>query len=144
MGTLSKSPAPQIDSSGNPFSTVGGEYSTSNSATAFTGVVIAPAKVAPPKPACWRVAIPSPLPCPPATRRCRLGQRWPDRYCPPTAAPLCAGAWPWRAPANRGFLPQSPHKTNHPTHHAQTARWWPKCLGSRRSSRRAFGQIRLF
>lgn len=55
MGTLSKTPAPQIDSSGNPFSPVGGEYSTSNSATAFTGVAIAPAKVAAPKPAPDRI-----------------------------------------------------------------------------------------
>jgi hypothetical protein len=55
MGTLSKTPAPQIDSLGNPFSTVGGEYSTSNSATAFTGVVIAPAKIVAPKPAPDRI-----------------------------------------------------------------------------------------
>ena len=55
MGTLSKSPAPQTDSSGNPFSPVRGEYSTTNSPTAFTGVVIPPAKVAPPKPAPNRI-----------------------------------------------------------------------------------------
>jgi hypothetical protein len=55
MGTLSKTPATQTDSLGNPFSTVGGEYSTSNSATAFTGVVIAPAKIAAPKPAPNRI-----------------------------------------------------------------------------------------
>lgn len=94
--------------------------------------------------ACHCVATHARLARPPAARRCRLAQKWPGRCCPPARAHLCAGAWPARWPAGRGFRRQSPRKTTRHVAHAATAPAWPECQGSLQSAAQAAGPSRLF